>query len=261
MKELLKGYDVNKVDVFIGYINQLKAEKKDGKDVNPWIKYITTDVLVTTFKKVASTGLYIDGDSVTLTFRGKLLITYDYHAYKNKVSLTYPETIFDFGLVYKDDTFSFKKESGKVIYSHVFSNPFNHKDSDLIGAYGIIKNSRGEFIELLSLEDIEKMRKTSKMPGIWNTWFDRMVLKSVIKRICSTHFKDLIKDIDVIDNELNEPARASIDTTILKLIDKADTEDQLGLIYKSNLNIVEDKASFIELLGKRKGELINGSLS
>lgn len=255
MKDKLKNYDNNKVDIFISYVNQLKSEvDKDGKLKNWWAQKQTDTQYIDIFKKVYETGLFIDGDSVTITFRGKMLVTYDYHAYKNKILLSYPETIFDFQVVYKGEEFSFRKESGKVIYTHKINNPFDN-NKEIVGAYGIIKNSKGEFIELITTDDIQKMKNTSTMKHIWNSWYDRMVLKSVIKRICSVHFKDITKDIDMIDNLTNEPERATIDELILNDIDNAETEDQLNLIYKNNKGVVKDTEQFISVLSKRKKEI------
>jgi len=256
MKELLKSYDQNKVDIFIGYLKRLETEKdKEGKLIAWWFANITKDQFANAFRKVSENGLLIDGDSVSLNYRKKLLITYDYHAYKNKVTLSYPETIYDFGLVYEGDKFSFRKESGKVIYSHTISNPFalNRK---LQGAYGIIKNKRGEFLETLDVAEIEKMQNTSMMKNIWKQWYDRMVLKSIIKRICSVHFHDITKDIDSVDNETNEPERATINELIQKEIDEATTEAELTEIYKANISTIEDKESFIKILGAKKSEII-----
>jgi hypothetical protein len=256
MKALLSKYDENKVDIFIAYINNLKTETdKEGKLKNYWARNTKDEDYINAFKKVYETGLYIDGDSVTLTFRGKLLITYDYHAYKNKILLSYPESIFDFQVVYEGDDFAFRKESGKVYYTHKMNNPFQVK-KDITGAYGVLKNKKGEFIELINTDDIQKMKNTSKMKNIWDAWFDRMVLKSVIKRICSVHFKDITKDIDSIDNELNDPDRATIDELILTDIDNAETEEQLGKIYKNSIGSIKDKEQFIKLLAKRKEEVL-----
>lgn len=261
MKEALKDYENNKVDIFISYVNNLKTETdKDKKLKNYWAAKQTDQQYIDLFKKVYETGLFIDGDSVTITFRGKMIPTFDYHAYKNKVIINYPETIFDFQVVYKGDDFTFRKESGSVIYSHKISNPFS-TNKEIVGAYGIIKNCKGEFIELLNMQDITKMKNTSKMKNIWDAWFDRMVLKSVIKRICSVHFKDIIQDIDSIDNLTNEPERATMQETLLNDIDNADTEEELSKIYNANIGIVTDKKQFIEILSKRKKDIKNGTLS
>jgi hypothetical protein len=260
MKQLLKDYDSQKVAIFCGYLNQLETElDKDKKPKNWWFKNVTKQQFADAFKKVYETGLFIDGDSVTINFRNKLVITYDYHAYKNKILFSYPDTIFDFGVVFAGDEFLFRKESGKVIYSHKINDPFK-VGKDIVGAYGIIKNKRGEFLELLNMSDIAKMKNTSTMKNIWEAWFDRMVLKSVIKRICTIHFKDITKEIDIIDNETNEPERATIDELLLVDIDKAETNEQLSKIYNANIGIVADKEQFLKVLTTRKTK-INGTLS
>jgi hypothetical protein len=232
--------------------------KKDEKTA--WSKTVSENDFEAIFKKVASTGMYIDGDSITLaSLKGKLVVNYDYHAYKNKVLSTYPDTIFDFGIVYEGDDYSFSKESGKVSYSHKMNNPFK-TDKKIIGAYGIIKNSRGEFVETINMQDIDKMKKSSRMSFIWDAWFDRMVLKSVIKRICSVNFKDIVQDIDSIDNEANDPNRVSIPQNILDEIEAAKEHKDLGDIHKKHIDTVEDKNVFLSILTAKKQEL-NGTVS
>lgn len=258
IKKLLKNYDAEKVDIYISYLKALKTEKnKEGKLVNWWFDKVTSEQFADVFKKEAIKGLFIDGDSVTLTYRKKLIVTYDYHAYKNKVMLSYPETIFDFQIVYKEDSFTFRKESGKVIYSHTITNPFDTK-KEIQGAYGVIKNRKGEFIEFLTMEDIAKMKNTSMMKNIWNTWFDRMVLKSIIRRICNIHFKDITKDLDVIDNESNDLNATNINELIQKDIENAKTQEDLTKIYNQNIGNIEDVEGFINMLSEKKKELKNG---
>ena len=249
------GMKKAEVDVYQNYI---KALKKDEKTT--WARTVSETDFEAIFKKVAATGMYIDGESITLaSLKGKLVVNYDYHAYKNKVLLTYPETIFDFGIVYEGDDYSFSKESGKVAYSHKMNNPFK-TDKKIVGAYGVIKNSRGEFVETINMADIDKMKRSSKMSFIWDTWFDRMVLKSIIKRICSVNFKDIVQDVDAIDNEANDPNRVSIPQNIIDEIDEAKTQADLTAIHSKFINTVEDKNVFLSMLTAKKQE-INGKVS
>jgi hypothetical protein len=258
LKNLLSNYDEKIVDVYVAYIGTLKNDKdKDGKLIAWWSVKITDEQFADIFKKVAVTGLYIDGDSITLTFRKKLIPTFDYHAYMNKVILSYPKTIFDFQIVYEGDKFSFKKQSGKVIYTHEIVDPFNTQKK-IKGGYGVIKNKKGEFIEFLTMDDITKMKNTSTMKTIWDTWFDRMVLKSIIKRICNIHFKDIVKEIEIIDNETNDLDRTNIPEDIQKQIDNAKVETDLTDIYNANVGDIEDVEAFVNLLAKRKKEILNG---
>ncbi len=246
---LYKGLPKEKVSIYLNYIKSLKSDPKTN-----WSLNVQETEFEQVFRKVADIGMYIDGDSITLAFLKKVVVNYDYHAYKNKVLINYPETIFDFGIVYEDDVYSFSKESGKVIYKHEIKNPFS-TTKKIVGAYGIVKNSKGEFIELLDMATIDKMKKTSKMTFIWDAWFDRMVLKSVIKRICSVHFKDLVKDIEDEDNEYNDPNRVSLPQEILDEIDNAKIKDDLDLIYKKYIESVEHKNVFISMLTSKKQQL------
>ena len=260
MRELLKDFDIKKVDIFINYLSELEKETKDGKKVNYWFKNINKVEFAGAFKKVANEGLFIDGDTVTLNYLKKLVITYDYHAYQNKVKAVYPETVFDFGVVYKGDTFNFKKESGKIIYTHELKDPFSTK-KEIIGAYGIIKNKKGEFLETINIEDIDKMKKSSRMSFIWNTWLDRMVLKSVIKRICKIHFKDEVKNLESEDNDQYDMEALEPDSELYDNIAKAETIDELTICYDAYLSEAIDKKVFIEKLGKRKKEIKEKTIS
>lgn len=252
---MYEGMQKDKVDIYINYIKSLKKDDKTA-----WAKTTSENDFEAIFKKVANTGMYIDGDSITLaSLKGKLVANYDYHAFKNKVLLTYPDTIFDFGIVYEGDEYLFSKDSGKVSYSHKMNNPFQ-TDKKIIGAYGIIKNAKGEFVETINMQDIDKMKRTSKMSFIWDAWFDRMVLKSVIKRICSVNFKDIVKDIDSLDNEANDPNRVSIPQVIIDALDEAKTQKDLNEIHAKYIDTVEDKNVFLSMLTSKKQE-INGTVS
>lgn len=249
IKNQLADYDSTKVDIYIAYLKQLQSDAK-----NTWIKSIGPEEFINVFKKVSSTGLSIDGDTVTLGYLKKVVIQYNYHAYKNKITLMYPDTIFDFGLVYRGDEYSFKKESGKVTYNHIISDPFG-EDREIIGAYGVIKNSRGEFLETINMETIGKMKNSSKMKFIWDAWFDRMVLKSIIKRICSVHFKDLVVEIEEMDNETNEPDNAGISVEIQEEIENAENQKELSKIYAEHSGNVGNEKQLLKLLSERKNQL------
>lgn len=134
-------------------------------------------------------------DTKKLDFR-----TIDYHTYKNRLIQNYPETIIDIQLVYNNDTFDFRKDSGKVIYTHQINDPFNPK-KEIVGGYCVIKNKLGEFIEIMNKTEIEKCKRVAKMKNIWDTWESEMYLKTIIKRACKRFFYDVVKDIEEEDNK------------------------------------------------------------
>ena len=238
-----------RADNYVSYLKKLESEKdKSGKVVNWWFKNCSEQIFIDLWNKAVDTGLYIDGDTVAITARGGTpMLSFDYHAYRNVVMFKYPETKFDQQLVYDGDNFSFRKESGKVIYSHTISNPFD-TEKRIIGAYAVIKNSTGEFIDFVNMSDIEKMKKTSNMKSIWDSWLDRMVLKSVIKRICTVNFKDVVKALDTIDNEnydLEKLNQTDYDELVHEQVEKAGTYRELVEIYNKENGLVKNQKSLI----------------
>lgn len=246
---------------YIAYLQKLQKEQKrddaTGRYVNanPWFDKFTEDHAIHLFKKVAQKGLAIDGDTVLITCRGiNIYPEYTYHAYKNLVSIKFPETTFDFDLVYNTDEYSFRKDSGKVSYTHIIGDPFNISRV-IVGAYGIIKNSRGEFIELINMKDIESFRNSAKNKTIWNTWFDRMVKKSIIKRICTVNFKDIVSDVDKEDNENYDPDLADVDNKIQELINSCQTIEELTATYNKLVKESTDTNKIVHLCSIRKNEI------
>lgn len=229
--KLLEKYSSEEAENFASYCIRTKnAKKKDGTLQNPWMQKRTSEEMATLYKRVNKDGLVFDGIHITLQSTG---IVYDYIAYKNKMFLAYPESTIDTNLVRKDDVFNFKKESGKIIYTHEIANPF--EKNNIIGGYCVIKNKRGEFITLLSSEDIEKHRKVAKTDFIWRQWFEEMALKTVIKKACKQHFSDIYQNIETIDNEnyeLENPLE--LELKFKQEIDAIKTLDELKKYYIKN---------------------------
>lgn len=253
----LKDYQPEKVEQFATYCCKLSLEKdkQTGTLKNEWITKKSAEQLAVYFKRVAvDEGLFLDGVNITLTNRG---IQYDYKAYKNKLLLVYPESIIDNQLVYKDDVYKFKKENGKVIYTHEINNPFEQKDDDVVGCYCIVKNRRGEFIVTLGLEDIAKHRKVAKTDKIWKEWFKEMCLKTVIKKACSVHFADVVTNMVEIDNEANcdldNPLSIAIDEKAE--IDAIQSLVVLRTFYNKHKDKFTKNPELLKYIQKKQAEL------
>lgn len=252
----LSEYNKVNVEIYVNYLKFLeKDKKKDNTLTNPWFTYFKDDEAIEIYKKVAKDNVFIDGETITLSNRGKIIVSYNYQAYKNILLNVYPESTFDIQIVNKGDDFSFFKDSGKVVYSHRINNPFATQ-KEIIGTYCIIKNSRGEFLETLNMEDIAKMRAVAKTKNIWDEWESEMVLKSVIKRACKRHFRDIVVNVEKLDNENYDLNLVNVDSIVQSAIEKATKFDELSKIYKENVNSVSDKVNFIRLLGERKEQLM-----
>lgn len=256
-KELAKDFDSKEVSVFVSYINELKNQKnKDGSLKYKWSYYLTDEILIDLYSKVSIDKLYIDGETVTLEYKGKVNVVYNYQAYKNRVLRAYPESKFDMQNVYNKDEFEFSKENGKVNYKHQIKSAFSN-DKKIIGCYCIIKNKRGEFIETLNRSEIEKMRNAAKFDGIWKNWFGEMALKSVIKRSCKRHFKDITSNMDNIDNESYDLEKIDIEKDLQTQISEVEKTDDLKKIYKDNKDTVEDLDNFLLMLTEKRLEIQN----
>jgi len=255
IKKGLAQFDASEVMRYVNYLKVLETSKdRNGTLKNPWFRFFKENQAIDIYKNVAIDGLSIDGETITLQFKGKVMVSYNYQAYKNRLLNAYPETKFDIQIVHKNDDFSFRKENGKVIYSHKINDPFNN-DSEIIGTYCIIKNKRGEFLETLNMTDIKKMRAVAKTKNVWDNWFSEMVLKSVIKRACKRHFRDITHNIENIDNENNDLERVGFDEVIQKKIEGVKTIAELNKLYRDEKNNVSDEVGFVNLLKERKAEL------
>lgn len=255
IKSELADYNQVEVGIFIDYLKKLETDKDRQKQLrNKWFAYFKEAQAVGLYKKVALDELYIDGDTITIAFKGAVIISYNYQAYKNKLLNVYPESLFDVQLVNEGDTFSFRKESGKVIYSHELNNPFDEVKK-IIGCYCIIKNNRGEFIETLNMTEVKKMKNVAKTQAIWNVWEGEMILKSVMKRACKRHFKDTIVNMEVLDNENYDLDTVNLMSEVQSEIEDCKSLEELNEVYAKYKDNSGDEVQFLSLLGEKKVEL------
>lgn len=259
LKGLLSDYESEKVETYINYCARIESEKKNGVLKNPWMAHRSDQVLANFFKAVSLDKLSFDGKHITLQSTG---ISYDYVAFKNKMLIAYPESLVDMALVYKDDSFLFKKESGHVHYTHEIKNPFGQSEADIIGGYCVIKNKRGEFLTLLSVDDIEKHRKVAKTDFIWKNWFVEMAMKTVIKKACKQHFSDIFQNIETLDNEnydVEQSLEISIETK--QELEELKTVPEIEAYYKANAGKNAGiKQDFIKACATRKEAIVKEAI-
>jgi len=254
MKALLQDYNQTDVEKYCSYVEQLRTEKKkDGNNwvlKNDWAVKRSDEKFAEYFRIVANDGLVLDGKDITVQKTG---ISYSYVAYKNKMLLAYPESMVDVSLVYDGDEFSFQKESGKVIYSHTVANPFKQKSNQILGGYCVIKNKRGEFLTTLSTEEIEKHRLVAKTDTIWQHWTREMYLKTLIKKACSQHFRDVFTTIEEQDNTQNDLEQPlNIELQWKQEIEAIETIEKLKEYWEANKGKGKE---FAKLVTSRKAFL------
>ncbi len=260
IKQWLKEFNQIEVDNYIEYIEKLQTEKKKNKDTwvweiaNIWSTYKKDDELILIFKKVANEWLVFDWKHITLQ---STWVSFDYIALKNKMLITYPESLIDVQIVYNWDEFDFAKQDWKVNYNHKIANPFSRNENDIIWAYAVIKNKRWEFLTTLNLEEINKHRKVAKTDFIWKAWFSEMVLKTIFKKSVKIHFSDIFQEIETIDNENSDVENIPQD---LKLswkieIDEINTIEDLKSYYEKNKWKWKDFDKYVSMRKKQILEL------
>ena len=141
-----------------------------------------------------------------------------------------------------------------VQYTHILGDPFV-KGREIVGAYMVIKNRRGEFLETLNQEDIQKIRSVAKTQAIWTAWLDRMILKSMMKRSCKMHFNDITGELDKVDNEENDLEKLGLESDVQVQIENAGTLEELQEIYVEHKETTENQPALMAMLGARKKEL------
>lgn len=198
-KKVNQGFQSKFISYYDSAARAEQGKNSQGIDKPKIVSSQSSDVLAGLVQKFANLGLPIDGVNVVITGKNMAMVTYN--GYKNKVLETYPESEFDIQLIREGDEYSFAKESGSIVYTHNIGDPFASKEPKIIGAYCIIKNKRGEFLETLNMNDYEEMRKGSKQTFLWDKWASEFWLKSVIKRACKRHFNDIVAEIDKVDND------------------------------------------------------------
>ncbi len=250
-----------RTEFYNNYITELKTQKaKDGKLVNPWAVDKSDKFWDKCWDVIVRSGLEFDAKHITLISTG---VSFDYVAYKNKMLQVYPETLIDIDLIYKGDSFAFEKENGHVTYKHIIGDPFNHTDDNILGGYCVIKNTRGEFLTLLSKSEINKARKVAKSDSIWSSWFAEMCKKTIIKKAVKFHFDDIYTAIEDEDNknyDLDNQPDETFPEALRNAISEASSYDALAEIYKreySGLSTAGLKADFIKYATARKQELQN----
>lgn len=198
------------VDTSILYVQKRIAEK-DRQTGKPKYNFDAA-FLLQSIAECIDNGFALDGINYVLT--GNRMYMPTYKAFKNKIYMVYPESEIDIQLIREGDTYNFAKESGSVVYTHDISDPFADTEPKIKGAYCVIKNKRGEFLETLNMSDYKAMRDGSKTPSLWDKWESEFWLKSVIKRACKRHFNDLTTALEEKDNEvigLDDMVKASPD--------------------------------------------------
>jgi len=82
-------------------------------------------------------------------------------------------------IVKENDSFSYKGPCEKPDHN---MNPFQDR-GNTVGVYCIAKTHEGDYLtDTMSIDEINKIKSCAKTQNVWNTWFDEMAKKAIVKR-------------------------------------------------------------------------------
>ncbi len=83
--------------------------------------------------------------------------------------------------------------------------------------------------------DLEKHKATAKTQMIWKAWLTEMYRKTLMKKACSEHFKDVFTGIEEQDNENYDPNVTSTEQrSYIDEIDEIKTLEELKKYWEAN---------------------------
>lgn len=82
-------------------------------------------------------------------------------------------------IVRENDSFTYNGPMAAPLHQ---MNPFGDR-GNVIGVYCIAKTADYEYLtDVMSMAEIDKIRKAAKQDGVWSNWFEEMAKKALVKR-------------------------------------------------------------------------------
>lgn len=86
-------------------------------------------------------------------------------------------------LVYENDDYDFNDGIKRSVKHHF--DPFMDDRGNLIGVYASYETMSGYYdFETMNMMEVQKVKSKSKGGNIWNEWYEEMVKKSALRRLC-----------------------------------------------------------------------------
>ena len=230
-------------------VNKFISVGKLAINKNPKLLDLDRNSLWQTFMKAAQDGLLLDGREAAAV------------PYKNQVSYLpmvdgIIKLMHNSGLiktisadvVYKNDCFEYEKGS-KAYVKHMPLLSGDRGERYAVWCY-VETVVGGEYIEIMDMKQIEDCRKVAKSQNVWNTWYDQMAKKTILKRMAKLLPKsDALNNVLKTDDEINYKEPVNVTPTQSRL------RESIGLDQKdaeqSGKNITE------ELIHKKIDQISN----
>lgn len=226
--------------------------RKNGNAVATWERGSIVEALT----KCCQWELVPDGTYACLVPYGKILTFQP--MYQGLIELAYKTGMFkqiQTGVVYENDHFDYR-EGGDCFTDH--KKTLTLPRIKRIAVFADVKlNNGGRFVEVMTMEDANKIRNSAKNKNIWNQWPDAMYRKTAVKQVFKFVPKtEKLAELIAYDNSLEQSFEVkAIDTS------KADTLNKLisgGQVTTANA-MEHDQGLQYEVLDDEKAALAEPS--
>lgn len=189
------------------YIKSVLLEiTKSKSDPKKDLSNCTPLSILTAVKQAVDLGLEIDSRQHChlVKYGNSVQLQIGYRGFIYAIKRTYPDANIVVNLVKEGDTFTIKKDGDIEEYSHIIKDPFAGQDK-IVGGYCYISFTLGgrkiAKIEVVSKEEINKIKGSAKQDFIWKAWFEEKAKVAIIRRGCKVIFAGLNNEL--LDNLIN----------------------------------------------------------
>ncbi len=128
-------------------------------------------------------------------------------------------------IVKENDIFTYKGVDEKPVHE---MQPFSDRGKS-VGVYCVAKTNDDEYLcDVMSWEDVQKIRSCAKFDAVWFKWEDEQAKKSIINRASkqwpkSSASSELHKAIEVINESESVSQEMQVNMTVKELVEKIDS--------------------------------------
>jgi recombinational DNA repair protein RecT len=211
----IKGYDASSMianslgkpitdPMVMKFINGalMYIQSKIGQkgDVSGCTKQSIVDSLI----NAATVKLPVDNKHYACLIPYKDICTFqpEWRGYLAKVKEADPSAEVSAVLVFKGDKFSYSRKNEQITYEHIINDPFEDNPKNITGAYCYIKTDSWSDIEVMSRDELDAVRATSKAgyAFMWEAWTNEQYRKTIIRRGLKRKFTTAVAGLDALDN-------------------------------------------------------------
>jgi phage RecT family recombinase len=190
------------------YIKSVLLEiTKSKTDPKKDLSNCTPLSILTAVKQAVDLGLEIDSRQHChlVKYGNNAQLQVGYRGFIYAIKKTYTDANIVVNLVKEGDAFSIKKDGDIEEYTHAIKDPFAGQEK-IVGGYCYISftlgNRKVSKIEVVSKEEINKIKSSAKQDFIWKAWFEEKAKVAIIRRGCKVIFAGLNNEL--IDNLVNK---------------------------------------------------------